>query len=309
MRPASACGFLALISSMPALPADLTRMDFAYGITLQTDSLSAVYQAPVPIVVYQHTVRPDLGDIRVINGSGEVVPYGLRRAAGEAEAHGGAVTALPMFPLRGASVEPSDALKLRLQTAGASVEIDRPPVQAAPGAITGYLIDARGVAGQVSALELAWDPGATDFSARARIDASDDLTQWRRVADGPLVNLHYAGQQFLRQRIELPPLTVKFIRVSWAERAPPVDIIGVSAEPATARTEVKRVTLSTPGVAVADRPGEFLADLDAHVPIDRVNLLLPEINTLVSVSFDARDDGAGRLATRRPRDAVSPASQ
>ncbi len=38
-------------------------------MTLETDGQAAVYQILLPLVIYQHTVRPDLGDIRVINGS------------------------------------------------------------------------------------------------------------------------------------------------------------------------------------------------------------------------------------------------
>ena len=282
-------GMCALLVSASAGSTDLTRADFAYGITLQTDGLAAVYQLPVPLVVYQNTARADLGDLRVINGGGETVPYGMRRAAGEAESPGAAV-ALPLFPLRGASIEPSNALKLHLRADGASVEIDSPGTPASSGTVIGYLIDARGVTRAIAAINLSWDPAAADFATRARLEASDDLSHWRRLAEAPVVNLHYAGQQFLRQRLELPALPAKFIRLSWADRSPPVVITSITAEAATARTEIKRDALSAAGVAVDGQPGEYLVDLNAHVPLDRVNLQLPEINTLVSVDFDIRDE-------------------
>jgi hypothetical protein len=289
MRRIHAIGLLPLLFTLPAGSVDLSRSDFAYGIPVETDGRSAVYSVRVPLAVYQNTARADLGDIRVLNGRGEVVPYGLRRASGDVVSQG-SIVALPLFPLHGSSVEPSDALKLRLEAAGASVEIERIGVPATQGATTVYLIDARDVTGSLSALELAWDPSSADFSARARIEASDDLAAWRRVAEAPVVNLHYAGQQFLRQRIEFTPLATKYIRLSWADASPAIGLTVVSAEPAAAHTDVARDSLTVQSVPVRNHPGEYLVDLGAHVPLDRVNLRLPEVNTLLAVDFDARAD-------------------
>jgi Protein of unknown function (DUF3999) len=201
---AAAYAVLALLASAAAVSADVARQDFGYGMTLETDGQAAVYQVLLPLVIYQHTVRPDLGDIRVINGNGEIVPYALRRAPGEERAPGTA-NPLRMFPLRGTSVEPSEALKLGLQAGSASVEIERPKV---------------------------------------------------------------------------------------GETAPPSALTAVSAEPAATDIEVKRLSLTAPGVAVEGHAGEYLIDLGAHVPIDRINLDLPELNTVATADFEARDEPA-----------------
>jgi len=201
---AAAYAVLALLASAAAVSADVVRQDFGYGMTLETDGQAAVYQVLLPLVIYQHTVRPDLGDIRVINGNGEIVPYALRRAPGEERAPGTA-NPLRMFPLRGTSVEPSEALKLGLQAGSASVEIERPKV---------------------------------------------------------------------------------------GETAPPSALTAVSAEPAATDIEVKRLSLTAPGVAVEGHAGEYLIDLGAHVPIDRINLDLPELNTVATADFEARDEPA-----------------
>jgi hypothetical protein len=288
---AAAYAVLALVTSAPALSADVVRQDFGYGMTLETDGQAAVYQVLLPLIIYQHTARPDLGDIRVINGNGEIVPYALRRAPGEERARGTA-NPLRLFPLRGTSVEPSEALKLSLQTGNASVEIERPRAGETAARITGYLLDAREVSGTMSALDMSWDPAAPDFSVRMQAEASDDLSHWRRIAEGPVINLHFGGQQFVQQRIELPFVTTKFLRLSWTNQAPPSALTAVSAEPAATDIEVKRLSLTMPGVAVEGHAGEYLVDLGAHVPIDRINLDLPELNTVATADFEARDEPA-----------------
>ena len=291
MTRAAAYAVLALLASAPAVSADVVRQDFGYGMTLETDGQAAVYQVLLPLVIYQHTVRPDLGDIRVINGNGEIVPYALRRPPGEERARGTA-NSLRLFPLRGTSVEPSEALKLHLQAGSASVEIERPEVGETAAPITGYLLDAREVSGTMSALDMSWDPAAPDFSVRMQVEASDDLSHWRQIAEGPVINLHFGGQQFVQQRIELSSVTTKFLRLLWANQAPPSALTAVSAEPAATDIEVKRLSLSAPGVAVEGHAGEYLIDLGAHVPIDRINLDLPELNTVATADFESRDEPA-----------------
>jgi hypothetical protein len=289
MKILAVCGCAALLAPLHGFAADFARTDFGYGTTLSTDGSAPVYQMPLPLVVYQHTVHADLSDIRVVNGSGEVVPYGLRRAAGDAASQASPVP-LAVFPLRGQSIELADSLKLQLRAGGASVEIQRPSGGVKPAPVTGYLLDARSIAASLSALTLTWGDDAADFSTRARVEASDDLNQWRPVGEGPLVNLHYAGQQFLQPRIGLSPVAAKFLRLSWVDRPPPVEITAVSGTPSTARVEIRRLSVSAPGTIVAAKPGEYEIDLGAHVPLDRVNLELPEINTVVAAEFDAKSE-------------------
>ena len=285
----SAGALLTFLVSVSAVSADLVRQDFGFGMTLETDGQAAVYKIPLPLIVYQHTARPDLGDVRVVNGIGEIVPYALRRAPGEEHTHGSA-SPLRLFALRGSAVEPSEALKLRLQTGGASVEIDRPAIGGAVAPVTGYLLDARDITDTMSALDVSWDADAPDFSIRVPVEASDDLSHWRRVAEGPVINLHFGGQQFAQQRIELPAVTTKYLRLSWPNQALPPGFTAVSAEPAATSLEIKRLSLTASAVAVEGQPGEYLVDLGAHVPVDRLNLDLPELNTVASADFEARVD-------------------
>lgn len=57
-----------------------TLDDFAFTLPLDTRADSAIYALHVPRVVYESTVRPDLGDLRIFNSQAQVVPHMLRCA-------------------------------------------------------------------------------------------------------------------------------------------------------------------------------------------------------------------------------------
>ncbi|MBF0377152.1 MAG: DUF3999 domain-containing protein [Desulfamplus sp.] len=56
----------------------LSTKDFAYGFTLNVNGDSPIYKMELPEAVYQGVLRQDLGDIRIFNSSGEIVPHLLR---------------------------------------------------------------------------------------------------------------------------------------------------------------------------------------------------------------------------------------
>ena len=52
--------------------------NFAYAIAIHADAQDALYEIDLPAAVYRGVTRSDLGDIRVFNGHGEVVPHAFR---------------------------------------------------------------------------------------------------------------------------------------------------------------------------------------------------------------------------------------
>lgn len=55
----------------------LSTGDFAYGLTLNLSGDGSIHRLALPEAVYMGAVRQDLGDIRIFNGSGEIVPHSL----------------------------------------------------------------------------------------------------------------------------------------------------------------------------------------------------------------------------------------
>lgn len=279
-------GVTAALAGATAHAQDPARADFGYGQRLTAEGVGAVYALPLPIEVYRHTAFADLRDLRVLNGRGEAVPYAL--SAPETARAAPRRAALPLFPLHGDPATAVDALRLKVTAAGASVEIQNP--QAPPGAAppSGYLLDSHADDSGIVALELGWDAAAGDFSARLRVEASDDLKYWRNVVtDAPVVSLHYAGEQFTRSRVEIADTQSKFLRLEWQGRG--AVITGVTAERRTAQPDAPRTRTRVAAKAVAGKPGEYEYDLGGHFPVDRLSLALPEENSLARVAFDARE--------------------
>src|SRR5258706_2409500 len=80
---------------------------FAYGIAIRADAKEALYRLELPRAGYRGAVRRGLGDLRVFNGAGEVVPHAFRPPA-ITEVQKRETVALPFFPLYREDPEPLD---------------------------------------------------------------------------------------------------------------------------------------------------------------------------------------------------------
>ncbi len=290
MRALAICT-LTLAATAGAAPREFRPDDYAFAIPLAVDGRSPVYSLPLPAEVYRATTRADLGDLCVVNGNGEVVPFAVRRPPAAQSAPAG-FASLPLFPLRTADRAPSEALKLRLRTGATQLELDRPADAGGGEAVGAYLIDARAAGGPLTALRLGWPDDAAEFTARVVVEAGEDLTHWQAIVrEAAVVNLRFAGQQFLRSDIPLPDTHASFLRLSFAGSAPPLVLTGVSADRRAARTEAERVPVRVDATAGA-KPDEYDFDLGARLPLDRLNLELPEPNTVVNAEFLARQEAA-----------------
>src|SRR3989304_4915182 len=70
---------LVFFAAIPAGAQDPRREDFAYGIAVRPSVEAPLYRARLPLAIYRSITRPDLGDLRVFNAGGALVPPGLWR--------------------------------------------------------------------------------------------------------------------------------------------------------------------------------------------------------------------------------------
>jgi hypothetical protein len=267
---------------------DFGPLDFAYGMPVVTAAEGPAYRIALPPAVYQRAAREDLADIRVFNARGEVVPYALSRPS-DHEIPRGPGTALPSFPLRSDSAAASDAVRVTIDSSGADVKLQSRSGVPASGRIRQYILDGRPLEVAVAALQLKWPEAAADFTGRVRVEASDDFAAWRTLAgSAPIANLHAGGQQLVDNRIELPATRAKYWRLSWIGTGPPFELTSVIAEPADSRVEAPRSTLEITGSPEGTARGEYQFDLGMRLPIERVNLILPERNMEVAVQLLSR---------------------
>lgn len=268
--------------------------DFAYGIALDANGKDALYDVTLPPSVYQGVTQRDLTDVRVFNGAGEVVPHAWRPRRTE-KAEAGAMVPLTLFPLKAAVGADLDALSIRVnRSAGGAVSIDVNSGGAAPAAarqVVAYLVDLSKQERALRAIDLEWKAG-DGFAGKLRVDASDDLSNWRSlVSDAPLLNLEVGGQRLQQKRVELPQRKAKYLRLAWVHDAAATahpEITVATAELAEKFTEAPREWLPVKAEKGA-KEGEYVFDFKGFYPADRVKLALPDSNTIAQLEVLVRD--------------------
>jgi hypothetical protein len=267
--------------------------DFSYGMALIAPSAAAGYRVTLPLQVYQGVAREDLDDIRVFNAKGEIVPYALERPAPRPQKNSADV-ALPLFQLHGEARTVPDALRVTIGSPGATVQLQTSGNFSGSAAntatpISGYIVDARALERAITSLQVAWPDEAGDFGARLLVEASDDFSSWRLiVASAPIANLHADGRQLVRNRVELPATLAKFWRLSWMGSAPGIVLKSVAVELAETLVPAGTATLEIAGAGAGSERKEFEFDLGAALPVERIDLLLPEVNSVASIELLSR---------------------
>jgi hypothetical protein len=125
------------------------------------------------------------------------------------------------------------------------------------------------------------------------VEASDDLAIWHSlINNAPIISLEYKGQRLRQQRIEVTT-RAKFLRLTWTRKpngpfevaAVNAEIVGVKEEPTRASTQLNGVLV--PSAAEAHYL-EYRFDAGAHALVDRVNVVLPDANSLLDAQIFSR---------------------
>jgi hypothetical protein len=261
--------------------------DFAYGIPIEADTRDALYEIEIPAAVYRGVTRADIGDIRVFNGQGEVVPHALRPLVRTI-----AAVSLPVFPLYGEVDEKLGDLSVRINKRGDGAIIDiqkRAKGSGQMDRLRGYLVDASSLKSAIEALHFDWKTASESFVGQVRVEGSDDLAAWTILADkAALARLTFGGHQVQRNRVELRFATFKYLRVSWPKSQAPLESLSAAAEPAAHVIDSPRVWETIAGSEIPGKRGEYSYDLSGHFPFDRLRVALPQVNSLVQLQILAR---------------------
>jgi hypothetical protein len=83
------------------------------------------------------------------------------------------------------------------------------------------------------------------------------------------------------------------VLVSAAARPRPVAIRAARVRPAPPRAAPPRHDTNAAGARIADEPGAFLFDLGGALPVDRVQVALPEPNTIVRATLHSGESSEG----------------
>ncbi len=312
-RLAIAAAGLALAPAA-ALAADdsIAPDDFAWGRAIETRGSDALQTLLLDLPVYRGAVGPDLADLRVFNGAGEVVPHAVR-ALVDPRAEEGAQVEVPLFRVpegsalaRAGSHVPSmggGALTVRerdiaieIAADGAIVRVDSELAEGEKGSRlpSAYLIDVSQLKKRaVVALDLSLAPEPAEFAVALRVEASDDLVHFSPlVARGALARLDQAGHRIERSRVEFPAVARRYLLLSAAQPLP-VEVTAVRARLAPVTLAPPRQRERIEGVLIEGERAEFLFDLGGPIPVDRVQVELPVPNTVVEADLYSAAEAQG----------------
>lgn len=277
-----------LVSSSTVQGQVLVPQDFAYGQMVLPAQEGAAYRLSLPLAVYQNTVQEGLADLRVFNREHLVVPFSLSRPAAQSATHQVPVL-LPLYALHDGARVVIDGVRVTINSPGTAVNLQTQNATAAIASIGQYILDGRALDTSISAFELAWPETAAEYSGRLRVEASDDLGSWRIVVPGaPIANLRANGNAIIENHVTLSATKAKFWRLSWIGTAPTFELSSVLAEPSDSPVEPVWATLDVVGVRDPAKPTEYAFDLGSHPPISRVNVLLPDANSVLDVALSSR---------------------
>lgn len=270
----------------------ITEVDFAYSAKLSTANVTPYYELEIPQVVYQQVSRDDLGDIRVFNGAGQVVPHGLRDVTPEKITQL-KTRAVPYFPLYKKAGDSNGDLHLNIQRSESGEVIDIKSSIATletTEKLSGYLIDLRHWKQSVDKLKFSWQvPKGTSFIRKLNIASSNDLTKWKRIsADAALVNLSYQNYQLLEDVIKLSVPTSKYLRIQFADDKPGVAITSIEVSNTEFSQQQKQNWKQAKVVINKDSAGEYLFQYSLKASLRKLRIKLPENNTVVNAKVFSR---------------------
>jgi hypothetical protein len=279
--------FLLLLLAAPAMAASPVPKDFAWKSSLNFQPGGTLYELNVPASVYRGTSSPELADICIFNGKGEMVPFSVTTPPPPAVKKR---ILLPHFPVPGKPA-PGEKLAIRVERRSTG-EIVTVSQGRADAQVIAYLVDATAVTEQVQSLELEWRDLPEGVIAQVSVEASDDLELWRPVTTATLAALKREGSMVEQRQISFSGIRASYFRIVQQESRSVLKFTKVVATLSAGSAEPRRERLAIDVTPVAGQPGEYLFDIPGVMPVDRIRLLLPERNSIVRGVFFSRSRGS-----------------
>ena len=281
---------LALIATCVALGVLAEEpSDFSASAPVTPANADALQRFMLPFAAYRDT-RRDLADVRVFNANGEPVPIAF---AGDPESvfEMPRWTPLPLFPV--STLVPTPGTKgtevtVRMQD-GTLVEVRGAGRAATKTAVpVAYLLDASRLDEPLAALELQWDAAPGTEVVPISVEASDDLESWRTVSHATLWHVTQGGSNVSQARARLVPASgAKYYRITW-RAAPAFRLRYANGEHERKAQSAPREVITVPGRA-GEKPGEFVFDLGARLPVEALRIVPAEANSIATYALASRN--------------------
>ena len=284
---------LACLLALPLAAFADARADYASQWQLALGQAGAgAYRVVLDREVYRQARMPGLQDVVVANADGATVATAvfppdapLARAL--------EIIPLPWFPLPVEAGPPRQDIAAISEIASDG-SLRRVELRGAPASAAGdhgFVLDASRLRAPIAALRVTWND-ADAFDRGYRVEASDDLRQWRAVEpDARLVQLRNGDRRVTENRIVLPGVQARYLRLlPQSRQAAALQLASVEAELALATAAPALQWEDLQGRRVEGRDGVvFEYTLDGRFPVQAADVALPG-NSTRGWTLESRDD-------------------
>lgn len=273
---------------------EISPLDFAAGYSLEVSGKGALFSLDLPEDVYRTVKRSDLGDLRVFNAEGEVLPHGFR-AVPSAPLAGRTRENVPFFPLYlGWQGQYQNGMSIRVsrRTDGTIVNFDS--VDAVSGddmELIGYLFDMTNLTSVPEKLAFYWKDTPRSSVFLIRLEESDDLVHWTSlVRESALADLQYGGSQVEKKVLQLPRAPKKYLKLSWRKQHAELELTKVTSLSDAIPSHRDRlwVSLSSQSTNMENGLRSVVFTSRYHLPVDRVQVGFAQQNSLARISVQSR---------------------
>ena len=290
---------VAIMTASPVV-ADVTPEQFAFGLPLEVSGEQAFYALELPLAVYQGCQREDLGDLRVFNSSGQVVPHALLKPENKTLKQNVAVSELPFFPLQAERSDDDMSIHVERTKEGTIVDVraGQSNVSQDVNRGNGYLLDASQLKQRIDSFELLWAEDAEAFLAEIEVETSHDLVKWTSLTTATIGWLRYQEFRLEQNRISLPRANSRYLRLRgkdgrFAGKLAKVTVLTRKSS-IVAQPKLKRMTRN----AIRLSDNEYMVDLGGALPVTSVSVKLSDNNSLATIQLSSarneKDPGINR---------------
>ena len=276
--------FLLLLTSMPGNAlADNNNPDNATtpkpelfaGQMKMTGSQGDLMQLELPANVYEHVERTDLGDIRVFDSSGTMVPFAIRKPIEVARSILPANVPFFKWTPENAETLPGRT-DIQIDAAGAVVKVASQNNQTAHKSNT-FLLDLSEMPYTPQRLKLNLQDKGKDFNSSAQIQYSNDLASWRTYDTKQTIAYFAGANTEAKYTLNIPSDNARYLLLTLGENSPP--LLGVQTEfsskvmPGKIKTSLFQGIKSEDGLSV-----EY--NTNGYYPIVAVDFILPQADSM-----------------------------
>jgi hypothetical protein len=272
----------------PLLAADNDlRQQYAYAYDIQASSSGPVLNLALNETVYRSVYHPDLKDITVINSDGQEVPFLIQQQDSPRESQQTEIS-LPFYPLRLGSSEELSSVRVQTHADGTIINIGSHDASDGQNSRLYYIIDGSQIErGTINKIQIDWQKNIETQLIEARLEASDDLLRWHTIGQLVFSSMSFSGYNLLKDTADLHIAPSKYYRLSWQASDADIQSIRLYVQ----QTLIQQPQAHSVKIEVSSQQeNNYFFDSQAYFPVNQVNLIPAEDNSIAEVRISSRND-------------------